>query len=114
MSDCLFCKINNGDISAEILHQDDDVTVFKDVSPQAPVHFLVIPKKHITTINDLQSDDAALIGKMMLAAKNVAADLGIAESGFRTTMNCNSDGGQSVYHIHLHVLGGRQLNWPPG
>lgn len=114
MSDCLFCKINNGDISAEILFQDDDVTVFKDVSPQAPVHFLVIPKKHITTINDLQSDDAALIGKMMLAAKNMAADLGIAESGFRTTMNCNSDGGQSVYHIHLHVLGGRQLNWPPG
>lgn len=114
MSDCLFCKINNGDISAEILYQDDDVTVFKDVSPQAPVHFLVIPKKHITTINDLQSDDEALIGKMMLAAKNVAADLDIAESGFRTTMNCNSDGGQSVYHIHLHVLGGRQLNWPPG
>lgn len=114
MSDCLFCKINNGDISAEILYQDDDVTVFKDVSPQAPVHFLVIPKKHITTINDLQSDDESLIGKMMLAAKNVAADLDIAESGFRTTMNCNSDGGQSVYHIHLHVLGGRQLNWPPG
>ncbi len=114
MSDCLFCKINNGDISADILYQDDDVTVFKDVSPQAPVHFLVIPKKHITTLNDLESDDEALIGKMMIAAKNAAADLGIAESGFRTTMNCNSDGGQSVYHIHLHVLGGRQMNWPPG
>lgn len=114
MSDCLFCKINNGDISADILYQDEDVTVFKDVSPQAPVHFLVIPKKHITTLNDLQSDDEALIGKMMLAAKNVAADLGVAESGFRTTMNCNPDGGQSVYHIHMHVLGGRQMNWPPG
>lgn len=114
MSDCLFCKINQGEISADILYQDDNVTVFKDVSPQAPVHFLVIPKKHISTINDLQVGDEALIGQMMLAAKNVAADLGITEGGFRTTMNCNPDGGQSVYHIHLHVLGGRQMTWPPG
>lgn len=114
MSDCLFCKINNGDIPAAILYQDDDVTVFRDVSPQAPVHFLVIPKKHISTINDLQSNDAELIGKMMLAAKNVAAEQGVAEDGFRTTMNCNENGGQSVYHIHLHVLGGRALSWPPG
>lgn len=114
MSDCLFCKINNGDIPADILYQDDDVTVFRDVSPQAPVHFLVIPKKHISTINDLQTTDGELIGQMMLAAKNVAAEQGVAEGGFRTTMNCNENGGQSVYHIHLHVLGGRAMNWPPG
>ena len=114
MSDCLFCKINNAEIPAEILYQDDDVTAFRDVSPQAPSHFLVIPKKHIPTINDLQPDDAALVGKMMLAAKRLAAELGIDESGFRTTMNCNADGGQTVFHIHLHVLGGRQMSWPPG
>lgn len=114
MSDCLFCKINKGEIPAEILYQDDDVTVFRDVNPQAPVHFLVIPKKHISTLNDLQPDDGMLIGKMLLTAKNVAADLGISESGYRTTMNCNSGAGQTVYHIHLHVLGGRQMNWPPG
>lgn len=114
MSDCLFCKINNGEIPAEILYQDDEVSVFRDVSPQAPVHFLVIPKKHISTLNDLQSDDAMVIGKMMLTAKMVASDLGVSESGYRTVMNCNSDGGQTVYHIHLHVLAGRQLEWPPG
>jgi len=114
MTDCLFCKINNAEIPAEILYQDDDVTAFRDVSPQAPSHFLVIPKKHIPTINDLQSDDAALVGKMMLTAKRLAAELGIDESGFRTTMNCNADGGQTVFHIHLHVLGGRQMSWPPG
>jgi len=114
MSDCLFCKINNAEIPAEILYQDDDVTAFRDVSPQAPSHFLVIPKKHIPTINDLQSDDAALVGKLMLIAKRLAAELGIDEAGFRTVMNCNADGGQTVFHIHLHVLGGRQMSWPPG
>lgn len=114
MSDCLFCKINQGDIPANILYQDDDITVFKDISPQAPVHFLVIPKKHISTINDLQDVDTGLLGKMMLQAKKTAADLGVAESGYRTTMNCNDDGGQTVHHIHLHVLGGRQMTWPPG
>ncbi|MDH5425995.1 MAG: histidine triad nucleotide-binding protein [Gammaproteobacteria bacterium] len=114
MSDCLFCKINNGEIPAEILYQDDEVSVFRDVSPQAPVHFLVIPKKHISTLNDLQPDDAMVIGKMMLTAKMVASDQGVSESGYRTVMNCNSDGGQTVYHIHLHVLAGRQLEWPPG
>lgn len=114
MSDCLFCKINDGDISADILYQDDEVTVFKDVSPQAPVHFLVIPKKHIPTLNDLQAEDASLVGKMMLTAAKVAAELGVEIDGYRTTMNCNSNGGQTVYHIHLHVLAGRQMSWPPG
>ena len=114
MTDCLFCKINNGEIPAEILYQDDDVTAFRDISAQAPTHFLVIPKKHIATINDLDTADANLVGKMFLVARQVAAEEGIDESGFRTVMNCNSDGGQTVFHIHLHVLGGRQLSWPPG
>ena len=114
MSDCLFCKINNGDIPAEIIYQDDDVTAFRDISPQAPVHFLVIPKKHVSTLNELEHSDAEMVGKMYLAAKSVAADLGIAEDGYRTTMNCNSHGGQTVFHIHLHVLGGRPMSWPPG
>lgn len=114
MSDCLFCKINNAEIPAEILYQNDHVTVFRDISPQAPTHFLVIPKKHISTINELQADDAHLVGQMYLAAKQVAQESGISDTGFRTTMNCNSDGGQTVYHIHLHVLGGRQMSWPPG
>lgn len=114
MTDCLFCKINNGDIPADMLYQDDDVSVFRDVSAQAPLHFLVIPKKHIPTINQLDTNDAELVGKMYLAATKVARQEGVAESGFRTVMNCNEDGGQTVYHIHLHVLGGRQMTWPPG
>lgn len=114
MTDCLFCKINNGEIPAEILYQDDDVTVFRDISAQAPTHFLVIPKKHIASLNELQTADAELTGKLFLAAKKVATDEGIAGNGYRTVINCNADGGQTVFHIHLHVLGGRQLTWPPG
>lgn len=114
MTDCLFCKINKGEIPAEILYQDDDVTAFRDISAQAPTHFLVIPKRHISTINELQAEDAELIGKLYLTAKKVAADEGIDESGYRTVINCNADGGQTVFHIHLHVLGGRQMTWPPG
>ena len=97
-----------------MLYQDDDVSVFRDISAQAPCHFLVIPKKHIATINHLQADDAALLGKMYLVAQDVAKKEGISESGFRAVMNCNDDAGQTVYHIHLHVLGGRQMSWPPG
>ena len=114
MSDCIFCKLINGDIPADIIYQDEDVLAFRDLSPQAPVHFLVIPKKHISTLNDLQNDDASLIGKLYLAAKIVAKEEGVAESGYRCVMNCNEDGGQTVYHIHLHVLGQRHLSWPPG
>jgi len=114
VSDCLFCKINNGDIPADMLYQDDDVSVFRDISAQAPCHFLVIPKKHISTINDLDNSDAGLVGKMFLAAQDIARQQGISESGYRTVMNCNDDGGQTVHHIHLHVLGGRAMSWPPG
>ena len=112
--DCLFCKIVAGDIPADIVYQDDDVVAFRDISPQAPTHVLVIPRKHIATINDLEPSDADTVGKLFLAAKAIAKSEGIAESGYRVTMNCNEDGGQTVYHLHLHLLGGRRLTWPPG
>ena len=112
--DCLFCKIINGDIPADIVYQDDDVLGFKDVNPQAPTHILFIPKKHIATVNDLELDDAELEGKLYLAAKKVATDAGFAEEGYRLVMNCNAGAGQTVFHIHLHMLAGRALSWPPG
>ncbi len=114
MSDCIFCKIISGDIPADILYQNDNVLAFRDLSPQAPVHFLVIPKKHISTINDIQTEDAALIGELFLAAKTVAKQEDMDDTGYRCVMNCNDDGGQTVHHIHLHVLGKRQMSWPPG
>lgn len=114
MSDCLFCKMVAGEIKPNTVYEDDDVLAFRDLNPQAPTHVLVIPKMHIPTINDLQPDQAALIGKLFLAAQKVAKDEGIAERGYRTVMNCNREAGQSVFHIHLHVLGGRPMNWPPG
>jgi len=114
MSDCLFCKIINGDIPAEIVYEDDAVLAFRDINAQAPTHVLVIPRTHIATINDIQPDQGGLIGKMYLAAKQVAKQEGISESGYRTVMNCGEGAGQTVFHIHLHVLGGRSLGWPPG
>ena len=114
MSDTIFSKIINREIPAEILYEDEDVLAFRDVSPQAPVHFLVIPKLEIPTINDIQSNQAELIGKMVLAAKQVASEQGVAEDGYRLVMNCNENGGQTVFHIHMHVLGGRAMSWPPG
>jgi len=114
MTDCIFCKIIAGDIPADIIYQNDDVLAFRDLNPQAPTHVLVIPKKHISTINDLQTEDAELVGKMYLAAKQIARDEGIDESGYRTVMNCNEGAGQTVFHIHLHILGGRRMTWPPG
>jgi len=114
MSDTIFSKIIQREIPADILYEDDDVLAFRDVNPQAPVHFLVIPKHPIPTLNDVQPDQAGLIGKLVLAAQKIASDEGIAESGYRLVMNCNEDGGQTVFHIHMHVLGGRALGWPPG
>lgn len=114
MSDCLFCKIINGEIPSDKVYEDDEVLAFRDINPHAPTHVLIIPKKHISTINDLQDEDAALAGKLYLAAKKVAKLEGIADSGYRTVMNCNKAAGQMVFHIHLHLLGGRNLNWPPG
>jgi len=112
--DCLFCKIINGDIPADIVYQDDDLLGFRDVNPQAPTHILFIPKKHIATVNDLEPDDTQLVGKLYLAAKKVATDAGFAEEGYRLVMNCNAGAGQTVFHIHLHMLAGRALHWPPG
>ena len=114
MTDCLFCKMVNREIEPDIVYEDVDVLAFRDVNPQAPTHVLVIPKAHIATTNDLDADNAGIVGKLYLAAKQIAADEGIAEPGYRTVMNCNPGAGQSVYHIHLHLLGGRPLTWPPG
>ncbi|MBN4080401.1 histidine triad nucleotide-binding protein [Beggiatoa alba] len=112
--DCLFCKIINADIPADIIYQDDQIIGFHDLNPQAPTHVLFIPKKHIATVNDLETEDAELIGKLYLAARKVATDAGFAEQGYRLVMNCNRGAGQSVFHIHLHLLAGRAFSWPPG
>ncbi len=112
MSDCLFCKIAAGEIPADTLYEDEDVLAFHDIDKQAPTHFLVIPKRHIATLND--AEDAELLGKLSLTASKLAKELGFAEDGYRVVMNCNEDGGQAVYHIHLHCLAGRALSWPPG
>lgn len=114
MTDCLFCKMVNKTIKPTIVFEDDDVLAFRDTNPQAPLHVLVVPKRHISTINDLQPADTATVGKLYLAAQQIARKEGVADSGYRTVMNCNADAGQSVFHIHLHVLGGRALSWPPG
>lgn len=112
--DCLFCKMVAGEIKPDTLYEDDDILAFKDINPQAPVHFLVIPKQHITTLNDLNDDHAELIGRLHLVARDIAKTQGIADGGYRCVINCNADAGQSVWHVHLHVLGGRALTWPPG
>lgn len=111
--DCLFCKIVEGKIPAKKIYEDDQVIAFNDINPQAPVHFLVIPKRHIACLSNLTEDDRALVGHMVFAAQRVAREQG-CDNGFRTVFNCNEDGGQTVYHIHLHVLGKRQMTWPPG
>lgn len=112
--DCLFCKIINKTIKANIIHETADLLAFTDIRPQAPQHVLIVPKRHIATLNEIKAEDTGLIGGMVLAATKIAADLGIAESGYRTVFNCNAGGGQEVFHIHLHLLGGRQMTWPPG
>ena len=114
MSDCLFCKIVSGEISCDKLYENDKLVAFRDIDPQAPTHILVIPKKHIRSINELEISDQNLAGDILLAAKEIASIENIESSGYRTIFNTNSDGGQTVYHIHMHVMGGRQLHWPPG
>jgi histidine triad (HIT) family protein len=114
MSETIFSKIIRKEIPADIVFEDDDILAFRDINPQAPHHILLIPKKEIATINDVESDDAELIGKIIIRAKLIAKELGFAEDGYRLVFNCNKHGGQDVYHIHLHLLGGRQMKWPPG
>jgi len=114
MNDCLFGKIRDGEIPGDKVYEDDDILAFRDVNPQAPTHILIIPVKHIPTINDLEEEDVTVLGRMMLVAKKIAAKEGIDQDGYRLVFNCNRGAGQAVYHIHLHVLGGRSMSWPPG
>lgn len=112
--DCLFCKIAAGSLPADVVYQDDELMAFRDINPQAPVHLLVIPRRHVASLDAADDAQAALLGRLMLAARDMARSEGIAESGYRTVMNVGSDGGQTVHHVHLHVLGGRHMKWPPG
>lgn len=114
MSDCLFCKMIDGEIAPDTVYEDDDVLAFRDIHPQAPLHVLVIPKQHIATLNDVDTAHQAVVGKLVQTAAAIAAREGVAADGYRTVMNCNADGGQTVFHIHLHLLAGRRMAWPPG
>lgn len=111
---CLFCRIIAGEIPATKVYEDEQVIAFNDINPQAPMHVLVVPKVHVATLNDLGADHDALVGAMVRRAAAIAAERGVEASGFRTVFNCNAAAGQTVFHIHLHVLGGRSLGWPPG
>jgi len=112
--DCLFCKIAANEIKGDIVFEDDNLIAFNDIDPKAPLHVLVIPKKHISRISDIDNDDFILIGQLINCANIIAKEKGYNENGYRLVINCNEDGGQSVYHIHLHLLAGRQMSWPPG
>lgn len=112
--DCLFCKILAGDIPAEIIYESDTAIAFRDINPQAPTHVVIIPRKHIATINDIEPDDHAIVGSLYAAARRIAKEEGFSGEGYRAVMNCNEAAGQTVFHIHLHLLGGRALSWPPG
>jgi len=114
MADCLFCKIIAREIPASIVYEDDRLLAFNDINPQAPTHVLVIPKRHIDSLNSLKAGDDELVGEMIRRAASIAADRGVSNGGFRTVFNTNREAGQTVFHIHLHLLGGRGLGWPPG
>jgi histidine triad (HIT) family protein len=114
MSSCAFCQVRDGKLPARIVHRDDQVLGFEDIRPQAPTHLLFIPLRHIETANDLASPDAECIGRMFLAATKVAKERGYASSGYRLVLNCNGDAGQTIFHVHLHLLAGRHMRWPPG
>lgn len=114
LMNCLFCKIAQGAIPASVVFEDDEIMAFRDLNPQAPKHLLIIPKQHIATLNDASDEHQALLGKMILGAKKIAQTEGISDAGYRLVFNINPDGGQTVFHIHLHLLGGRHMTWPPG
>lgn len=113
-TDCLFCKILAGDIPADIVHETETSIAFRDINPQAPTHVLIIPRKHIATINDIETDDRVIVGSLYSAAAEIARQEGFSDAGYRAVMNCNAAAGQTVFHIHLHLLGGRNFTWPPG
>ena len=111
---CIFCKIINKEIESKIVLEDDETVAFKDINPQAPVHIIIIPKRHIERVNDLTQSNINILGSLFLKANKIAENLGIDEDGYRLVVNCNDFGGQTVYHLHLHLIGGRRMNWPPG
>ncbi len=113
-SDCIFCRVARGETDSEVLHQDDQVVAFRDIAPQAPHHVLIIPRRHIATLDELGAADAPLAGHMIHTAARLARDLGVAGEGYRLVLNCNRHGGQTVFHLHLHLLAGRPMRWPPG
>ena len=112
--DCLFCKIIGGEVPADVVYENETLIAFRDINPKAPTHVLLIPRRHIATMNDLQESDVSVAGELFTTAAKIAADEGLAEDGYRVVMNCNEAAGQSVFHIHLHLLGGRRMSWPPG
>jgi len=114
MDDCLFCRMVAGEIKPDTVYEDDEILAFRDINPQAPLHVLVIPRRHIATTNDLDAEDAGLVGRLVMAARRIAATEGVDEAGYRLVINCNAGAGQSVFHVHVHLLGGRRLGWPPG
>lgn len=114
MAECLFCKIVAGELPGAVVYQDEHLVAFKDINPQAPMHVLIVPRRHVPSLNELAPADDALVGEMVRRAAALAAERGYAEGGYRTIFNCNADAGQTVFHIHLHVLGGRRFGWPPG
>lgn len=114
MSETIFNRIIRKEIPADIVYEDDEMLAFRDINPQAPVHILVIPKAPVATLNDLDASHAELVGRMHLVAASIAREQGFAEAGYRTLINCNQDGGQDVFHLHLHLLAGRRMGWPPG
>lgn len=114
VENCIFCKIINGEIPCEKIYEDEKVISFKDINPEAPIHVLIIPKKHISSVNDLMEEDAEIIGHIFMVGKEIAVRLGVESSGYRIVTNCGKDAGQTVEHIHFHLLGGRSLQWPPG
>ncbi|HSM60479.1 MAG TPA: histidine triad nucleotide-binding protein [Longimicrobiales bacterium] len=113
-TDCLFCRIAAGEIPATLVHLDDHVVAFRDINPMAPVHILVIPRRHVASLDDVRAADGSLLGAMLLAVRDIARKEGIASDGYRTVVNTGADGGQTLHHLHLHVLGGRAMTWPPG
>ena len=114
MQDCIFCKVLNGEIPSKEVYSDVEFYAFSDVNPQGPVHMLIVPRKHVERVVQFADEDAALIGRMILAANRIAESEGIVDEGFRYVLNCNLGGGQTVFHVHMHILGGRQMGWPPG
>lgn len=114
MLDCIFCRIANHEISSTIIYEDEQIIAFEDIDPQAPVHVLIVPKKHITTLSDLKENETEFLQQILMIARTVSTIKNIEHSGFRIVLNCNPDGGQTVYHLHAHILGGRKMNWPPG